>query len=363
MKKNEKFLLNLFIILLIINNMLQSSLYLKIPELIGLGIEAISYIYFAILLIKYLKIKKWKLIFLFLVIVLTIYTGIVTNNLTLLSSIMFLTVTVIYKDRDIIKLSNRVIGIILFIHAAIYLIQMALGSVSVSADFSGRTRYLLGFEISNTSGIFALWWVLGKTYLSNYNIKKVCFYVVIIFIFYYFNRCRSMMYCTVILLIISICINKNIGTRIIKFLSKNIIIIMTAFMLIAVNLYNMNFEPAVELNEVFSNRIFFSAQAINDNGYTLVGQKVKDTIVVVDQYKGNLVIDVTYVALSYRYGLIYILLLILLSRYIVKTRSEKEYGLLIIYGVFAFLEIYSLNFIICFPMLFGASWIGEKNDT
>lgn len=363
LRKNEKFLLNLFIVLLIVNNMLQNSLYLNIPELIGLGIEATGYIYFAILIIKYLRIKKWKLVFLFFVIVLTIYTGIVTNNLTLLSSIMFLIATVINKDRDIIKLSNKTIGTILFIHILIYSVQMIMGGVTVNPDWSGRTRYLLGFISPNTSGIYILWWVIGKSYLSNYDLKKVIIYFAIAIIFYYMNRCRSMLYSLIILLVITICINKGIGKNIIKFFAKNIIILMSLAILIFVNLYNVGIEPILKLDELFSNRIFFSTQAINDNGYTLIGQEVKKSIVSIDNYLGEIVMDVTYTALFYRYGIIYLILLILLSRYITKTCSEREYSLLIIYGVFAALELYSLNFIFCFPMLFGASWIGEKNDT
>ena len=172
-----------------------------------------------------------------------------------------------------------------------------------------------------------------------------------------------MLYCAIILLIISFCINKNIGTEIIKFFAKNIIIIMTLSILISINLYNMGFEPIIRLDEIFSNRIFFSAQAINENGYTLVGQKINQSIVRIGNYTGKIVMDVTYTALLYRYGIIYLIYLILLSRYITKCNSIYEYSLLIIYGIFALLETYSLNFIICFPMLFGASWIGEKSDT
>ena len=363
MKESEKILLYLFIILIITNNMLQNSLYFKLPQLIGFGIEAVSYVYFAILIITYLRIKKWKLIIIFLIIILTCYTGYVTNNLTLLSSVMLLIITAITNDKKIIKLSNRTIGIVLFIHILIYLLQMLLGNVTVSPDWSGRTRYLLGFISPNISGIYVLWWIVGKTYLSNFNLKKVLFYFVIICVFYYLNRCRSMLYCAIILLIISFCINKNIGTEIIKFFAKNIIIIMTLSILISINLYNMGFEPIIRLDEIFSNRIFFSAQAINENGYTLVGQKINQSIVRIGNYTGKIVMDVTYTALLYRYGIIYLIYLILLSRYITKCNSIYEYSLLIIYGIFALLETYSLNFIICFPMLFGASWIGEKSDT
>lgn len=363
MKKSEKILLYIFIILIITNNMLQNSLYFRIPQLIGLGIDAISYVYFAILIIKYLKIKKWKLIITFLIIISACYTGYVTNNLTLLSSVMFLIITAITNYKEIIKLSNRTIGIVLFIHILIYLLQMFLGNVSVSPDWSGRTRYLLGFISPNTSGIYILWWVIGKVYLSNYNIKRVLTYTVIIIIIFYLNRCRSMLYSAIILLILTFCINKNIGTKIIKFLAKNIILIMTFAIIISINLYNIEFKPILNIDKLFSNRIFFSTQAINDNGYTILGQQVKHSIVRIDNYVGEIVMDVTYTALLYRYGIVYLILLVLLSKYITKNYSENEYSLLIIYGVFAMLELYSLNFIICFPMLFGAIWIGEKNDT
>ena len=138
---------------------------------------------------------------------------------------------------------------------------------------------------------------------------------------------------------------------------------MTFAIIISINLYNIEFKPILNIDKLFSNRIFFSTQAINDNGYTILGQQVKHSIVRIDNYVGEIVMDVTYTALLYRYGIVYLILLVLLSKYITKNYSENEYSLLIIYGVFAMLELYSLNFIICFPMLFGAIWIGEKNDT
>ncbi len=363
MKKNDKFILEFFIILLVVKVMLQNSLYVTIPEFWELGIEVACYIYFFVIIIKYLKIKKWKITLIFFIVILAFYTGYITEDMTLLSSIMFMTVAAIIRDREIIKLSNKVMGIILFIHISIYFVQMIIGSVIVNPDSSGRTRYLLGFSHPNTSGIFILWWAVGKVYLANYNMKKVFIYFVIIIIAYYFNRCRSMLYCGIILMILSICINRNIGTREIKFLAKNIIIIMSIMIVSIVFLYNSNNKQAKELDQIFSNRIFFSAQAINENGFTLIGQKVKQSIVKIGNYVGYIVMDVTYTALFYRFGIVYLVLLILLSRYIVKTQTKNEYVLLIVYGIFAMLELYSLNFIICFPMIFGANWIGEKNDT
>ena len=363
MKKSDSILLNISIILLILNNMFQNSLYIQIPSMLETGIELFCYVCFATLIIKYLRIEKWKIIILFFIIILACYTGYITKNLTILSSIMFLTITAITKDKFVIKLANKVIICVLLGHIIVYFIQIFIGSASVAPDVSGRTRYLLGFNSPNTSGIFFLWWITGKVYLSNFNMKKVWMYVILTFVVFYFNRCRSMMYSVIILLILSICINKKIGIRIISFLAKNIIIIITITMIILVNLYNMGFEPVYNLDKMLSRRIFFSAEAINGNGYTLAGQELNDTIVTTTTYKGDIIMDVTYIALCYHYGIIYIILLVLLSRYITKTYSEKEYSLLIIYGVFALLEIYSLNFVTCFPMLFGASWIGEKNDT
>lgn len=363
MKSSEKQLLNFFIIILVLKNVLSNSLYITIPSIVEIGIESISYIFFTILIIKYLKVEKRKIILIFIIAMITCYTGYITGNMTLLSSIMFMTIAALVRSRDIIKVSNKIIGATLFIHIFIYMIQVIIGATSVTADFSGRTRYLLGFISPNTSGILALWWVIGKIYLSNYNIKKVCLYTLMLFILYKFNGCRSMLYSIIIVFVLSICINKKIFYRTIKFLSKNIIVIMTVIILISVNFYNRGNEEVKKLDEVLSHRIFFSAQAINENGFTLFGQKVEKNIVKIGNYVGYIVMDVTYIALCYRYGIIYIIFLILLSRYITRKYSEKEYALIIVYAVFATLELYSLNFIICFPMLFGASWIGEKNDT
>lgn len=362
MEKNDKIILDFFMIILIIKIILQDSLYFTIPEIVEIGIEAVCYIYFVFIIIKYLRVNKFKLVIIFIIIMITCYTGFITKNMTLLSSIMIVTVTAIRKDEKIIRISNKVIGITLGIHIIIYCFQMLIGDVHVTPDWSGRTRYLLGFSNPNASGILILWWAIGKIYLSNYNIKKTLIYMGVIILSYYFNRCRSMLYCSIVLLILSICINKNIGTGIIKFLSRNIIIIISIVVIVLTYLYNNGNNKIKKLDEIFSNRIFFSAQAIKENGFTLLGQKTNQSIVKIGNYVGNIVMDVTYIALYYKYGIIYLILLIMMAKYITKTRTQKEYMLLIIYAIFAMLELYSLNFAVCFPILFGANWIGEKNN-
>ena len=119
----------------------------------------------------------------------------------------------------------------------------------------------------------------------------------------------------------------------------------------------------IKTHEDISNALKKGKEVVDAEIENSLISTMKKHTVTTTTYKGDIIMDVTYIALCYHYGIIYIILLVLLSRYITKTYSEKEYSLLIIYGVFALLEIYSLNFVICFPMLFGASWIGEKNDT
>ena len=62
MKNSEKQLLNFFIIILVLKNVLSNSLYITIPSIVEIGIEGISYIFFVILIIKYLKVEKKKII-------------------------------------------------------------------------------------------------------------------------------------------------------------------------------------------------------------------------------------------------------------------------------------------------------------
>lgn len=364
MKKDEKIIAYIFLSLLIIINMLQNSLYFSISQNVENIIDLVAYLYIIVLIIKYLRIKKSKIILLAILSMAILYTGYITSNLTFLSSFIYMIFISISNEKDVLKHSTRIIETVLIIHVLIYITQMIMGQINVTSDFSGRIRYKLGFRSPNTSGTFFLWILIAKVYLNNYSFKKTYKYFLIVFIIYFLNQSRTMLTCSIVLIILMIIIKYKKIEKFIRFVARNIIVFFSIMILVLSVLYLKDVGFVKKLDEISSNRIFFSAKAIEENGVTIFGQKVNDIDVKIGYYYGTIVMDVTYATLLYRYGIFYIFVLCMLSRYITKNRSINEYILIIVYAIFSLFEIYSLNFLICFPMVFGAKWIGEnKNDS
>ena len=364
MKKSEKIISYIFLSLLIIINMFQNSLYFSISQNIENIIDLMAYLYIIILIFKYLKIKKNKTIFIAILSISILYTGYITSNLTFLSSLVYMMFIAISNEKDVLRYSTKIIEIVLAIHVFIYIVQILMGHINIISDFSGRARYKLGFTSPNTSGIYFLWILVAKVYLNDYSFKKTYKFLFIVFIAYVFNQSRTMLTCSIVLIILMIMIKNKRYESILRLVARNIILFFSIMVLGLSVLYIKDVNLVKKIDEISSHRIFFSAKAIESYGITVFGKKTDHIKVNIDYYSGIIITDVTYIALIYRYGIFYILVLCILSRYITKTRSINEYILIILYAIFALFEIYSLNFLICFPMVFGAKWIGEnKNDT
>ena len=185
-------------------------------------------------------------------------------------------------------------------------------------------------------------------YLNRNKIIKIFVGEIFLLIVYYFNQSRTMLYCSIILTLLFILADLKVFDKLIML-----------FIFAIIPMYNNRSSIAIKVDNISSGRISYISKALDVFGITFAGRYADDAA-------NNIITDVTYSALIYRYGIIYILLLFLLANYIAENGSVHEQVLIILWFVFAFFEVYSLNFAIAFPMLFASTWLREKeikNDT
>lgn len=359
MGNKEKKIAYILLFLMVLKASLTYSKYLQIPGIISNVIDFSTCAYVLLILVSIKNISKSKLLFFTIISILILYTGIVTKSLVIFSSFLIFILTCFLDKENVVKIIFYTLVSVLIIQFILYLIDYNSTIVKMVRDEGGRTRHYLGFDHPNISGIFAFWALSAFTYLNRNKILKIFLGECFLLIVYYFNQSRTMLYCSIILMLLYILANLKMFDKLIRWLSKYILIMIMLFIFAIIPMYNNKNAVASKINDISSGRIHYIAKAINTFGITFAGRYADDAA-------NGIITDVTYSALIYRYGIIYILLLFLIANYISNNGSVYEQILIITWFIFAFFEVYSLNFAIAFPMLFANKWIIEKeikNDT
>jgi len=359
-KENKVKVINMLMFIITSLSILDESDYIQIPNNINRGISLVLDLLLLIVIVREFKTTKKKLIILAIIASIIMYTTFVTGVFTLMSSFLWFAVCSCLDEKEVIKKTTNIIIFWVILHSFIYIIDVINGKVHVNADFYGRIRYNLGFNTPNASGILMLWWYVGKSYLKKFKIKYTMLYFILILFFYYFNDCRTMIYTALILLILSIILNINKNSKLISKVSLIIIPLIFFITITTGYLYDSN-NFIREIDSKYSHRILFSNFAIKEYGPTIFGRKINDeNNITVGNYNGKVIMDVLYVSLFYRFGIIYIVILSLLAYYIYRNRTNDEKLLVIIYAIFSMFELYGINFVICFPMIFASKWINTS---
>lgn len=361
MKKIINKISYIMIALLVLKTMLTYSQYIKVPDKILTIVELMVYGYIGVfILFSMRKLSKVKILIFIIIGALTFYTGYIVKSFILLSSFLILCATFFLDREKVIKTIFYTIISVLIVHFVIYAINYFNGNTKIIYDKLGRHRHRLGFVHPNISAIYSLWAFIAFIYLNRNStfkslLVKLLVSEIIILMIYRLNQTRTELYCSIILIALFIIARLKIFNRLIKLLSKYMFVIITLFVILSANLYNKENPIAIKANEIVNSRIAMVSKAIDTFGYTAVGQYA-------DEKSEYIITDVAYSMLLYKYGIVYIILIALLSHYAARRNSVYEQILIIVWCIFAFFETYSLNFIIAFAMLFGSDWlgIGEK---
>lgn len=350
------------LIMLIIKTMLIYSRIITLPSKVELVIECVVYFCWFYSLLKF-KLEKRKFLLLILVGMFCIYTGYLSNSFIIFSSYMIFCLSIFKRKEDTIKVMYITIYIVVVLHIIFYILQFFYGRVDLIRDSTGRIRYSLGFTNPNIVGYYVLWAFLGCIYCNIKNEKRIVFAFGFTMLVYFFTKCNTLIIMSLIAIIGLKFIKMNKMKILLTKISRSIVVILTLFIIISTQLYGTNNVIGKKINKLFNQRIYYSYEAIKEYGFTILGQKYDADINLKreESYMStSLILDVMYTNFLCRWGIIYLLILILLSNYISKKSTDIEKFLVILWAIFALSETVSVNFSICFPMLFAADYFKLK---
>lgn len=358
--------LNYFaIVLIVIKNMLHYSTIIVLPSVCENVIEIFAYSIWGITLLTSQYKKKYLFMF-FLCGCVCIYSCYICKSFIIFSSFMFFCLCMSKKsnEHEIINIIYKTIFWVLLIHFFAFLIQYLNGSVSRLVDKSGRIRLSLGFSNPNIVSYYALWCFLGYVYSKKELIKEekrtIMLPIALITVVYIFAKSNTLLYMTIISLLL---LNLNIPSKILSIVSKYAFLFITFIWIILVGLYSSSNTYAIKLNNIMNSRLYYSCQTEKIYGYSIIGKNI-DLDVGLIRKEGymstSLILDVTYANLLYKYGIIYVLILALISVVIANCSDDIKKKYLLIWCIFALSETVSLNFVICFPPVFAAFLLKER---
>lgn len=370
MKKKYILNLNYFaIVLIIIKSMLYYSTLIILPDFVERVIEIFAYSIWGITLFTS-KYKKKYILVLFLCSIICLYSCYICKSFIIFSSFMFfcLCISKNSDEKEVINVIYKTIFFVLLVHFFVFAIQFLGGKVLKIVDQSGRIRLSLGFTNPNIVSYYALWCFLGYIYCHRDIIKKgkmLLLPIALIIIVYLFTKSNTLIFMTIFSLIL---IKVNIPPKILKQICKYAVILITLVWILMVNMYARGNSVAIKINDMLNSRLYYSYETDKIYGYTLFGKNL-NLDVELDREKSymstSLILDVTYTNLLYKYGIVYIFMLIIISNIIANGNDDMKKKYLLIWSVFALSETVSLNFIICFSPVLAAFLLkgrGESSD-
>ena len=256
-------MISVIIILAALNN---SSL-IQLPLVLELLIQFLCYGFCLVYFIKNAKLTKSKLLLIFVIFLLILYTCYISKIYTLLSSfVLFLMSTLL----DYKKLIKSILLSVLFV----IVIHMFYGLI-ISPEYimyRNTRRFFLGFYSPNSIGTLTLWAFLSFSYLSDFNKKKCSVGFMLALLVYYFTNSRSLLLCSTLFYIyILLFQNSKRINKFNDFFAKYCVLFFSILFVVLVTLYNSNNPVALKIDDIMTGRLFYSGYAIKNNGYLWIG--------------------------------------------------------------------------------------------
>lgn len=356
MKKN--FSINLvyaFISVLIFKEIVFSTSFFEINPVINKLIDFIAYGVFILHIFKRLKLPRNEMILLILLGLITFVSSILIFNFTLFTSYLIYVLSIIEGKNKIIKtiFYSSLISIIFVI--IIYAYNYNIGTIAKVHEHNGRSRHFFGYTSPNIISYYAIWTFLSYYYLNFYNKKNIFFATIPIIVLYKFTQSNTMLFILCVSLIFLI----FKWEKMINYLCKNGLLIILIFLFTSIILYYKDNNIGIQINNFFNQRIYYSLKAIKTFGISIIGLNN------INYTQSNIIVDVTYINLLCKFGLLYILILFFICNRISKKNIYIDKILIIIWMIFALSETAALNFLICFaPILDAKNFYkgGYKNE-
>lgn len=218
---------------------------------------------------------------------------------------------------------------------------------------NGEVRYSLGFIHPNTLGYFILITYFEIIYLFNNKIKLLTFIILSIFceLLLIIPQSRAAQLAIMIFTTISLIwllsnklkIKSINNTKKYSFVFKNLFLILLIISLIATFLYSKKNIFAIQLNSLFSNRLYLQSLYFDIYDISLFGHYI-DYFSIIDNYFATL--DNVYIRLILNFGVFgYFVMYLLFNKTIHYSIRVNDKLLVIILTVFLVYGLMEYNFI------------------
>ena len=183
-------------------------------------------------------------------------------------------------------------------------------------------RSSLGFFHPNTLSMFSMMIIFEYLYLNKSNLVTKKFFVALFLsiIFSKITDSRTALYCTVILIAVSIFNRKKINhscytNRFFKFIVSNSFLIFLFLSILISIMYLKNSLFAIRLNEAFNNRISYQSLFFRNYGVTLLGNNINY----------NITLDNGYLKLLLNFGIITVFIYLFVYLLNFKKGLQKDW--------------------------------------
>lgn len=269
--------------------------------------------------------------------------------------------------KKVVKVDIAIKGVFFITHSTLYIIDYFFDYNNIEQFIiydEKRVRHALYFIHPNIVNSMVFWMIMDIFYLKrNIKFRHILISSIIIGIMYEITKSRTMSLLFIIFLFIyymeRITKNKDLYYNIINTIQKYIIEFFT-ILSIAIGVlykYNIHFITTF-LNALTSGRVYYSYAAINDFGINFLCNAK-----AINLEKNLLLVDNFYIRCTVLYGLIFILLIIIMTKL---TKKDNKFMLdkimFIILAISLFSEYFGIIIGNAIPLLLLGNMIINRNE-
>lgn len=225
----------------------------------------------------------------------------------------------------------------------------------------GGIRQTLGFTHPNTLGLFIYAITMNSLYVmreSKYKLLKYSLLLIMNVYFYYITDSRTASFISLSTIIVSLLFDYiKISKKLIN--NRYIIggILLFIFTIVGLSTFYTDSNYIIELNKLFSNRLYSSYIYISEYGYSLFGN---NTPAILSTSSGEVIIDSGYINLILNKGIVFTLIFFVFIFYRIWINKFTYKEALIILSVFSTLIFESYGFSIFMFQILFFDYVGRK---
>lgn len=296
--KNLMFFLGLLLLEMsyVVVNVVGIQSYLRVIKLFSFVLLLLSFL----LTIRYDLYSKNKLFVIFVILAISLIVFVKYEEPLMLEIALVSVNCAKINFKTVVKYDLIIKLFLLFFIIFFHMLGLTNGDYEkIMRDDTIRSS--LGFFHPNTLSMFSMIIIFEYLYLNKLKLttKKIFLAVLSSIIFSKITDSRTALYCTVILIVISIFYRKKLDqscsiNKFLKFVISNSFFVFLVFSILISVMYLKNSLFAIKLNESFNNRISYQSLFFRNYGVTLLGNNI--------EY--NITLDNGYLKLLLNFGII-----------------------------------------------------------